>query len=194
MQLVPEDSDPEVADESPSKLAAREVTTMPQQGKDEGECRKLADDLCEEVKQNVKTFDKQIKGLPKGKKCKFEGMELVEQTTRSLNQWTKEHGKRLRMVNQLKKRKVTWTYSLSEALAQAPNCNRFWNDRGYLIKKREYQKAMDSVSEAKSEVDTLTIKLNEVIRRAATWKSFVHHHRTQITLPNSKQQQHSQSE
>ena len=28
VQLVPEDSDPEVADESPSKLAAREAITM----------------------------------------------------------------------------------------------------------------------------------------------------------------------
>ena len=170
VQLVPEDSDPEVADESPSKLAAREVTTMLQQGKDEGECRKLADALCEEVTQNVDKFQKQIQDLPKGHQCKNKGVKLVRETRQTLKEWKSEHERRVRKVNQLKKGEVTWTYSLSEALGQAPNCDRFWSDTGYLRKKEAYQKAMDSVSEAKSGVDTLTLQLNEDNRRAAAKK------------------------
>jgi len=168
--LVPEDSDPEVADESPSKLAAREVTTMLQQGKDEGECRKLADALCDEVSQNVKTFDKQIKDLPKGKKCKNKGMTLVKQTKQSLKESKREYEKKVGKVKQLEQKIVTWKYSLGDALDQEPKCDQFWSDANYLKKKAAHQQATDDVSEAKSKVDTLTIQLDQHTRTAATKK------------------------
>ena len=170
MQLVPEDSDPEVANESPSKLAAREVTTMLQQGKDEGECRKLADALCDEVSQNVKTFDKQIKDLPNGKKCKNKGMTLVKQTKQSLKESKREYEKKVRKVKQLGQKTVTWTYSLGEALGQEPKCHQFWSDAKYLKQKDAHQQATDDVNEAKSRVDALTILLDQHTRTAATKK------------------------
>merc|ERR1712166_205523 len=59
--IVPEDSGAEVSDESPSKLAALEVTTMLQQGRSEGACKKLADELCNEVERNVQNFNKKLR-------------------------------------------------------------------------------------------------------------------------------------
>ena len=83
MQLVPEDSDPEVADESPSKLAAREVTTMLQEGKSEGACKKLADSLCDEVEQSVKSRQTKIQDLDDGSKCEAEGQGDVEESRKA---------------------------------------------------------------------------------------------------------------
>ena len=79
VQIVPENPDPEVADESPSKLAAIEVSTMLLQGNSTGACKKLADELCNEVKQSVQTFQLGIQALPDGSQCQYEGQEEVEQ-------------------------------------------------------------------------------------------------------------------
>ena len=79
VQIVPENPDPEVADESPSKLAASEVSTMLLEGNSTDACKKLADELCNEVEQSVKSSQQGIQALPDGAQCKYEGQEEVEQ-------------------------------------------------------------------------------------------------------------------
>ena len=79
VQIVPENPDPEVADESPSKLAASEVSTMLLQGNSTDACKKLADELCNEVKQSVRSFEQTIQALPDGSDCEAKGQQEVEQ-------------------------------------------------------------------------------------------------------------------
>merc|ERR1740133_334191 len=89
--IVPEDSGAEVSDESPSKLAAREVTTMLQQGRSEGACKKLADELCNEVERNVQNFQQEIARIPDGSECQNKGQDEVEKSRQEVNRTQTEY-------------------------------------------------------------------------------------------------------
>ena len=166
VQIVPENRDPlEVADESPSKLAASEVTIMLQQGKDEDACEKLADDLCKVVTDNVKTSNKEMSKLANGSKCKNEGQYEVEKSRQEVNKWETKLKTRTSRATKLANARVKWTYTLN-TLTQG-QCDQFFQDPAYVKAKTASKNAADLVIKAQSQVTTLTKQWNEHIVRAA---------------------------
>merc|ERR1712086_1196956 len=164
--LVPENRDPfEVADESPSKLAASEVTTMLQQGKDEDACEKLADDLCKTVTDNVQTSNNQIARLQDGSKCQNEGQYEVKKSRQEVNKWETKLKTRTSRATKLANARVKWTYTLN-TLTQG-QCDQFFQDPAYVKAKQASQNAADLVTKAQSQVTTLTKQWKEHIVRAA---------------------------
>merc|ERR1712086_1105982 len=164
--IVPENRDPfEVADESPSKLAASEVTTMLQQGKDEDACEKLADDLCKTVTDNVQTSNNQIARLQDGSKCQNEGQYEVKKSRQEVNKWETKLKTRTSRATKLASARVNWTYTLN-TLTQG-QCDQFFQDPAYVKAKQASKNAADLVIKAQSQVTTLTKQWNEHIVRAA---------------------------
>merc|ERR1712086_407410 len=164
--LVPENRDPlEVADESPSKLAASEVTTMLQQGKDKVACEKLADDLCKAVTDNVETSNREMSKLANGSKCQNEGQYEVKKSRQEVNKWETKLKTRTSRANKLANTRVDWTYTLN-TLTQG-QCDQFFQDPAYVKAKSASKNAADLVIKAQSQVTTLTKQWNEHIVRAA---------------------------
>merc|ERR1712086_637125 len=164
--IVPENRDPfEVADESPSKLAASEVTTMLQQGKDADACEKLADDLCKTVTDNVQTSNNQIARLQDGSKCQNEGQYEVKKFRQEVNKWETKLKTRTSRATKLANARVKWTYTLN-TLTQG-QCDQFFQDPAYVKAKQASQNAADLVTKAQSQVTTLTKQWKEHIVRAA---------------------------
>ena len=154
VQIVPENRDPlEVADESPSKLAAREVTTMLQQGTKPDECEKLAEDLCEAVSENVEKFDKEIGDLSDGSDCKNKGQILVEKTTLEVNTLKTTLKTRTDEATKLANAGVNFgTYPLNTL--EESVCGQFWKDEAYVTAKQASQNAADLVTEASIQLTT----------------------------------------
>merc|ERR1711957_303184 len=164
--LVPENRDPlEVADESPAKLAAREVTTMLQQGKKQDECEKLAEDLCKTVSEKVRIFDEQIEDLSDGSDCKDKGQLLVKKTTQEVN--TLEITLKTRTNEAAKPANAGvdfGTYPLNTL--EESECGQFWQDDAYVTAKQASQNAAELVTETRTELTTLELQLKEAIERA----------------------------
>merc|ERR1712166_900247 len=164
--LVPENRDPlEVADESPAKLAAREVTTMLQQGKKQDECEKLADDLCKTVSEKVRIFDEQIEDLSDGSDCKDKGQILVKKTTQEVNTLKTTLKTRTEEAAKLANAGVDFgTYPLNTL--EESECGQFWQDTAYVTAKQASQNAAELVTETSTELTTLKLRLKEAIERA----------------------------
>merc|ERR1712166_1268533 len=164
--LVPENRDPlEVADESPAKLAAREVTTMLQQGKKQDECEKLADDLCKTVSEKVRIFDEQIEDLSDGSDCKDKGQLLVKKTTQEVNTLEITLKTRTEEAAKLANAGVDFgTYPLNTL--DESECGQFWQDDAYVKAKQASQNAAELVTETSTELTTLKLQLKEAIERA----------------------------
>merc|ERR1712166_44750 len=164
--LVPENRDPlEVADESPAKLAAREVTTMLQQGKKQDECEKLADDLCKTVSEKVRIFDEQIEDLSDGSDCKDKGQILVKKTTQEVNTLKTTLKTRTEEATKLANAGVDFgTYPLNTL--EESECGQFWQDTAYVTAKQASQNAAELVTETRTELTTLELQLKEAIERA----------------------------
>merc|ERR1711865_447821 len=164
--LVPENRDPlEVADESPAKLAAREVTTMLQQGKKQDECEKLAEDLCKTVSEKVRIFDEQIEDLSDGSDCKDKGQLLVKKTTQEVNTLEITLKTRTNEAAKLANAGVDFgTYPLNTL--DESECGQFWQDDAYVTAKQASQNAAELVTETSTELTTLKLQLKEAIERA----------------------------
>merc|ERR1712166_315400 len=164
--LVPENRDPlEVADESPAKLAAREVTTMLQQGKKQDECEKLADALCKTVSEKVRIFDEQIEDLSDGSDCKDKGQLLVKKTTQEVNTLEITLKTRTNEAAKLANAGVDFgTYPLNTL--EESECGQFWQDTAYVTAKQASQNAAELVTETSTELTTLKLRLKEAIERA----------------------------
>merc|ERR1712153_105101 len=164
--LVPENRDPlEVADESPAKLAAREVTTMLQQGKKQDECEKLAEDLCKTVSEKVSIFDEQIEDLSDGSDCKDKGQLLVKKTTLEVNTLKTTLKTRTEEAAKLANAGVDFgTYPLNTL--DESECGQFWQDTAYVTAKQASQNAAELVTETRTELTTLELQLKEAIERA----------------------------
>jgi len=164
--LVPENRDPlEVADESPAKLAAREVTTMLQQGKKQDECEKLAEDLCKTVSEKVRIFDEQIEDLSDGSDCKDKGQILVKKTTQEVNTLEITLKTRTNEAAKLANAGVDFgTYPLNTL--EESECGQFWQDDAYVTAKQASQNAAELVTETSTELTTLKLQLKEAIERA----------------------------
>merc|ERR1712160_131283 len=164
--LVPENRDPlEVADESPAKLAAREVTTMLQQGKKQDECEKLAEDLCKTVSEKVRIFDEQIEDLSDGSDCKDKGQLLVKKTTQEVNTLKTTLKTRTEEATKLANAGVDFgTYPLNTL--EESECGQFWQDTAYVTAKQASQNAAELVTETSTELTTLELQLKEAIERA----------------------------
>merc|ERR1712166_1690574 len=164
--LVPENRDPlEVADESPAKLAAREVTTMLQQGKKQDECEKLAEDLCKTVSEKVRIFDEQIEDLSDGSDCKDKGQILVKKTTQEVNTLEITLKTRTEEAAELANAGVDFgTYPLNTL--DESECGQFWQDDAYVTAKQASQNAAELVTETSAELTTLKLQLKEAIERA----------------------------
>merc|ERR1712086_992943 len=164
--LVPENRDPlEVADESPSKLAASEVTTMLQQGKDKVACEKLAEDLCKTVSEKVRIFDEQIEDLSDGSDCKDKGQILVKKTTQEVNTLEITLKTRTEEAAKLANAGVDFgTYPLNTL--DESECGQFWQDDAYVTAKQASQNAAELVTETRTELTTLKLQLKEAIERA----------------------------
>merc|ERR1711957_1035563 len=164
--LVPENRDPlEVADESPAKLAAREVTTMLQQGKKQDECEKLAEDLCKTVSEKVRIFDEQIEDLSDGSDCKDKGQILVKKTTLEVNTLKTTLKTRTDDATKLANAGVNFgTYPLNTL--EESECGQFWTDEAYVTAKEASQNAAELVTETSTELTTLELRLKEAIERA----------------------------
>ena len=154
VQLVPENRDPlEVADESPAKLAAREVTTMLQQGTKPDECEKLAEDLCEAVSENVEKFDEQIGSLSDGSDCKDKGQILVKKTTQEVNTLEITLKTRTDEATKLANAEVKFGVFTLSSLDES-ECVQFWKDAAYVTAKQASQNAADLVTEASIQLTT----------------------------------------
>merc|ERR1712166_634683 len=164
--LVPENRDPlEVADESPAKLAAREVTTMLQQGKKQDECEKLAEDLCKTVSENVKKFDKEIGDLSDGSDCKDKGQIQVKKTTLEVNTLKTTLKTRTDEATKLANAGVNFgTYPLNTL--DESECGLFWKNAAYVTAKQASQNAAELVTKTSIELTTLKLQLKEDIERA----------------------------
>merc|ERR1712166_540570 len=164
--LVPENRDPlEVADEFPAKLAAREVTTMLQQGKKQDECEKLADDLCKTVSEKVRISDEQIEDLSDGSDCKDKGQLLVKKTTQEVNTLEITLKTRTNEAAKLANAGVDFgTYPLNTL--EESECGQFWQDTAYVTAKQASQNAAELVTETSTELTTLKLRLKEAIERA----------------------------
>merc|ERR1712166_1229812 len=164
--LVPENRDPlEVADEFPAKLAAREVTTMLQQGKKQDECEKLAEDLCKTVSEKVRIFDEQIEDLSDGSDCKDKGQLLVKKTTQEVNTLEITLKTRTEEAAKLANAGVDFgTYALNTL--EESECGQFWQDDAYVTAKQASQNAAELVTETSTELTTLKLQLKEAIERA----------------------------
>merc|ERR1712166_213529 len=164
--LVPENRDPlEVADESPAKLAAREVTTMLQQGKKQDECEKLAEDLCKTVSEKVRIFDEQIEDLSDGSDCKDKGQLLVKKTTQEVNTLEITLKTRTNEAAKLANAGVDFgTYPLNTL--EESECGQFWQDDAYVTAKQASQNAAELVTETSTELTTLKLQLKQDIERA----------------------------
>merc|ERR1712086_469096 len=183
--IVPENRDPfEVADESPSKLAASEVTTMLQQGKDADACEKLADDLCKTVTDNVKTSNNQIARLQDGSKCQNEGQYEVKKSRQEVNKWETKLKTRTSRATKLASARVNWTYTLN-TLTQG-QCDQFFQDPAYVKAKQASKNAADLVIKAQSQVTTLTKQWKEHIVRAAEKRTKCKHMKCFLKTRNSK--------
>merc|ERR1712195_83682 len=164
--IVPENRDPlEVADESPSKLAASEVTIMLQQGKKQDECEKLAEDLCKTVSEKVRIFDEQIEDLSDGSDCKDKGQLLVKKTTQEVNTLEITLKTRTNEAAKLANAGVDFgTYPLNTL--EESECGQFWQDDAYVTAKQASQNAAELVTETSTELTTLKLQLKEAIERA----------------------------
>ena len=166
VQIVPENPDPEVADESPSKLAASEVSTMLLEGNSTDACKKLADELCNEVEQSVKSSQQGIQALPDGSQCKFEGQEEVEQNKQEVVRTETESKEAADRAEEAAKATVDFgsftLSSLDESL-----CSQFWKDDAYIAAKGNAEEAKEASREAKIAWNSATERLQESILRAA---------------------------
>merc|ERR1712166_660986 len=164
--IVPEDSGAEVSDESPSKLAAREVTAMLQKGGSEDECKKAADDLCNEVTENVQKFQQEIADFPDGSDCQNAGKDEVEKSRQEVKRTQTEYIEAGRLAEEAASAPVNFgTYGLQES-----QCAQFWQDEAYLAAKRNSKTATEAEIAAKVALGSATEQLKESIIRAATKK------------------------
>merc|ERR1712086_1030662 len=164
--IVPENPDPEVADESPSKLAASEVSTMLLEGNSTDACKKLADELCNEVEQSVKSSQQGIQALPDGAQCKYEGQEEVEQNKQEVVRTETESKEAADRAEEAAKATVDFGSFTLSSLDESM-CVQFWEDKAYIAAKGNAEEAKEASREAKFAFESATERLQESILRAA---------------------------
>ena len=166
VQIVPEDSGAEVSDESPSKLAALEVTTMLQQGRSEGACKKLADELCNEVERNVQNFQQEIAEFPDGSECQNKGQDEVEKSRQEVNRTQTEYSEAGRRAEEASRAPVDFGVYILSTLDESV-CGQFWDDPAYRAAKGNAEAAEEASREAEIAWNSATERLQESILRAA---------------------------
>merc|ERR1712195_437793 len=167
--IVPEDSGAEVSDESPSKLAALEVTTMLQQGRSEGACKKLADELCNEVERNVQNFQQEIARIPDGSECQNKGQDEVEKSRQEVNRTQTEYSEAGRRAEEASRAPVDFGVYILSTLDESV-CGQFWDDPAYRAAKGNAEAAEEASREAEIAWNSATERLQESILRAAQKK------------------------
>jgi len=167
--IVPEDSGAEVSDESPSKLAALEVTTMLQQGRSEGACKKLADELCNEVERNVQNFQQEIARIPDGSECQNKGQDEVEKSRQEVNRTQTEYREAGRRAEEASRAPVDFGVYILSTLDESV-CGQFWDDPAYRAAKGNAEAAEEASREAEIAWNSATERLQESILRAAQKK------------------------
>merc|ERR1712166_1234562 len=169
--IVPENPDPEVADESPSKLAVIEVNTMLLQGEPKGACKKLADELCNEVEQSVQSFQKSIQALPDGSDCEAKGQNEVEQNRQKVVSTETNYKVATQQAEEAAKADVDFGVNILSSL-DGSVCGQLWKDSAYIAAKETARIAAERATEARFAFTTATEQYEESLHRAAEkrWK------------------------
>merc|ERR1712166_1062697 len=169
--IVPENPDPEVADESPSKLAVIEVNTMLLQGEPKGACKKLADELCNEVEQSVQSFKKSIQALPDGSDCEAKGQNEVEQNRQKVVSTETNYKVATQQAEEAAKANVYFSVYILSSL-DGSVCSQFWKDGAYIAAKETARIAAERATEARFAFTSATEQYDESLHRAAEerWK------------------------
>merc|ERR1712166_1181584 len=169
--IVPENPDPEVADESPSKLAVIEVNTMLLQGEPKGACKKLADELCNEVEQSVQSFQKSIQALPDGSDCEAKGQNEVEQNRQKVVSTETNYKVATQQAEEAAKANVDFGVYILSSL-DGSVCGQLWKDSAYIAAKETARIAAERATEARFAFTTATEQYEESLHRAAEkrWK------------------------
>jgi len=162
--IVPENPDP-------SKLAAIEVSNMLLQGNSTGACKKLADELCNEVKQSVQSFQQTIQALPDGSDCEAKGQEEVKQNRQKVVITEKNYKVATQQAEEAAKANVDFSVYILSSLDEAV-CSQFWKDSAYTAAKETARIAAEHATETRFAFKTATEQYEESLHRAAEkrWK------------------------
>ena len=179
VQIVPENPDPEVADDSPSKLAAIEVNTMlknftadPEfRGEPKGACKKLADELCKEVEQSVQSFQTDIKALPDGYECEAKGQNEVQHYREEVVRTETEYKVTTQQAEEASNAPVHFGVYYLSSLDESV-CRQFWKDPAYTAAKKAARIAAERATDARFAFKSATEQYEESLHRAAEerWK------------------------
>jgi len=162
--IVPENPDP-------SELAAIEVSTMLLQGNSTGACKKLADELCNEVKQSVRSFEQTIEALPDGSDCEAKGQQEVEQNRQKVVITETNYKVATQQAEEAAKANVDFgSFTLSSLVESV--CSQFWKDEAYISAKETARIAAGRATETRFAFRTATEQYEESLHRAAEkrWK------------------------
>jgi len=162
--IVPENPDP-------SELAAIEVSTMLLQGNSTGACKKLADELCNEVKQSVRSFEQTIEALPDGSDCEAKGQQEVEQNRQKVVITETNYKVATQQAEEAAKANVDFgSFTLSSLVESV--CSQFWKDGAYIAAKETARIAAERATEARFAFTSATEQYDESLHRAAEerWK------------------------
>jgi len=162
--IVPENPDP-------SELAAIEVSTMLLQGNSTGACKKLADELCNEVKQSVRSFEQTIQALPDGSDCEAKGQQEVEQNRQKVVITETNYKVATQQAEEAAKANVDFGSYILSSLDEAV-CSQFWKDGAYIAAKETARIAAEHATETRFAFRTATEQYEESLHRAAEkrWK------------------------